>query len=228
MASPVRSVLRCQLRYFSCASCSLRARARAPAARPVPQSVRRGQQVRPITEFGPKISIEAVARGMTAPHKGWPGRACPTISSSSISREASWAVDLANPNTATNKTVFLDASALLVTLGVCGVGSFDERGLLGVAFHPDFNRAGTFGFRKFYTYTSEPRGGPPTIPSPSVPSGMADHKRGLRMAGGQPVESGAGYRPRPPRAPAHRLAAVQPRRRRPCLRARRQALHRDG
>jgi glucose/arabinose dehydrogenase len=30
-----------------------------------------------------------------------------------------------------------------------------ERGLLGGAFHPDFNNAGTAGFRKFYTFTSE-------------------------------------------------------------------------
>ena len=31
----------------------------------------------------------------------------------------------------------------------------DERGFLGLAFHPDFNRAGSAGFGKVYTYNSE-------------------------------------------------------------------------
>lgn len=31
----------------------------------------------------------------------------------------------------------------------------DERGFLGLAFHPDFQHAGTPGFGKLYTYTSE-------------------------------------------------------------------------
>ena len=32
---------------------------------------------------------------------------------------------------------------------------FDERGLLGIAFHTDFTRKGEAGYRKLYTYTSE-------------------------------------------------------------------------
>ena len=39
----------------------------------------------------------------------------------------------------------------LVDLGIGGPGTFDERGLLGVAFHPDFANNGLL-----YTYTSEP------------------------------------------------------------------------
>ena len=38
-------------------------------------------------------------------------------------------------------------------LGAFGPGSFDERGLLGLAFHPDYRRNGLL-----YTYTSEPLG----------------------------------------------------------------------
>jgi glucose/arabinose dehydrogenase len=47
---------------------------------------------------------------------------------------------------------YLDASSLLANLNA----NFDERGLLGLAFHPDFENSGQPGFGKFYTYTSEP------------------------------------------------------------------------
>ena len=47
---------------------------------------------------------------------------------------------------------YLDASSLLANLNA----NFDERGLLGLAFHPDFENNGQPGFGKFYTYTSEP------------------------------------------------------------------------
>jgi len=47
----------------------------------------------------------------------------------------------------------MDVSHLLVSLGIFGPGSFDERGLLGLAFHPDYaNPANGL----IYTYTSEP------------------------------------------------------------------------
>ena len=36
--------------------------------------------------------------------------------------------------------------------------AYDERGLLGLAFHPQFDRKDHLGFRKFYTFTSEPPG----------------------------------------------------------------------
>jgi glucose/arabinose dehydrogenase len=48
------------------------------------------------------------------------------------------------------------------------MGSYDERGLLGFAFHPDFNDPDKPGFHKVYTYTSEPVSGPAdfTVPNP--------------------------------------------------------------
>ena len=45
----------------------------------------------------------------------------------------------------------------------------DERGFLGLAFHPDYNRPGTAGFGRLYTYTSQAilAGTPPTFAAPN-------------------------------------------------------------
>ena len=48
-------------------------------------------------------------------------------------------------------STFLDVSGSLVSLGALGPVSFDERGLLGFTFHPDYASNGLV-----YTYTSEP------------------------------------------------------------------------
>jgi glucose/arabinose dehydrogenase len=65
------------------------------------------------------------------------------------------------------KTPFVDVNPRLVPVGVLGPGSFDERGLLGLAFHPKYKKNG-----KFYLYTSEPIGPAPTIPT-TLPAGTA-------------------------------------------------------
>jgi glucose/arabinose dehydrogenase len=69
------------------------------------------------------------------------------------------------------KTQFLDVGARLVPVGILGPGSFDERGLLGLAFHPRYKKNG-----KFYLYTSEPIGPPPTIPTTMPPGIPANHQ----------------------------------------------------
>lgn len=75
-------------------------------------------------------------------------------------------VDLATGN----RRLFLDTTARLVPIGIFGPGSFDERGLLGFAFHPDY-----LSNRLFYTYTSEPLSGPADFST--QPSGvLADHQ----------------------------------------------------
>ncbi len=50
-----------------------------------------------------------------------------------------------------SKSVFLDVTSRLVPLGIFGPNSFDERGLLGVAFDPEYATTG-----RLYTFTSEP------------------------------------------------------------------------
>ena len=57
--------------------------------------------------------------------------------------------------TAVSGTTFLDVSSRLVTLAP----SYDERGLLSLAFHPGFADPASPGYRKVYTYTSEPVSG---------------------------------------------------------------------
>ncbi|MFT4615603.1 MAG: hypothetical protein ACI9NT_002760, partial [Bacteroidia bacterium] len=76
-----------------------------------------------------------------------------------------WAVDLENGG----KSIFLDLSSRLVSLGLFGL-NYDERGLLGAAFAPDYFSSGLL-----YTYQSEP---PLTVADFStMPTGIAaDHQ----------------------------------------------------
>ncbi len=109
-----------------------------------------------------EIDLQPVATGLTAPN--W-GVSAPGDDSRLFVVDQNgilWAVDLA----ARTKSVFLDVSARLVPLGIAGPGSFDERGFLGLAFHPDYQNNGLF-----YTFTSEPDTAEPdfsTMP-PDVP-----------------------------------------------------------
>lgn len=97
------------------------------------------------------VGLRPVATGLTAPNWGTfaPGHTNRLYVSDQTGLV--WAINL----TSGNKSVFLDVSGLLVPLGVFGPGSFDERGLLGIAFHPDYQSNG-----RFYTYTSQPVSGP--------------------------------------------------------------------
>ena len=61
---------------------------------------------------------------------------------------------------------------LLVELGAFGPGTFDERGLLGLAFHPDFRKNGLL-----YTYTSEPVSGPADFST--MPEGVAPNHQSV-------------------------------------------------
>lgn len=61
-----------------------------------------------------------------------------------------WKVDL----TTGAKQLFLDVASQLIPLGALGPQSFDERGLLGVAFHPNYASNGLL-----YTFMTEPISG---------------------------------------------------------------------
>ena len=124
-------------------------------------------QFAPITRFGPLITLTTIATGLTAPNKGV---------SAPGDRNHLYVVDQPgvawkiNVNTGV-KTVFLNLRGRIVPLGIEGPDTFDERGFLGLAFHPGFASNGLF-----YTYTSEPVAGAPTFPS-TLPAGTpADHQ----------------------------------------------------
>lgn len=74
-------------------------------------------------------------------------------------------------------TPFLDIPAAGVPLSI----GF-EKGLLGLAFHPNFAATGaTPGSGKFYTYTSEPQIGTPDFNHPElVPGNLGDHHSVIR------------------------------------------------
>jgi len=59
-------------------------------------------------------------------------------------------------------TPFLDIKSDIIPLGIFGMdeNNFDERGLLGLAFHPNYANAGQPGFGKLYTFSSQPVSGP--------------------------------------------------------------------
>ena len=118
----------------------------------------------PVAErIGPspiQIDLQAIATGLTAPVDLLPD---PEVS------DRFYVVDQAGKVHVIHQGLlqaepFLDVSDRIVQpLGILGsfdVDDFDERGLLGLAFHPEFAGASHPDYHKVYTYTSEPVGGP--------------------------------------------------------------------
>ncbi|HEU5473416.1 MAG TPA: PQQ-dependent sugar dehydrogenase [Actinophytocola sp.] len=124
----------------------------------------------PIRTGGVKIGLERVTAGLTAPVKGvvapgHPGRLFVIEQDGQLV-----SVDLAGGQ----QTVVLDLSERLVPLGVGGPGTFDERGFLGTAFHPDYASNGLL-----YTYSSERVTAPPTFPTTMPPGSAPNHQNVL-------------------------------------------------
>lgn len=114
----------------------------------------------PIAKGTIGLQLLPVAGGLTAPID---------LSSANDSSGRSFVVEqtgkvLILKNGVISSTPFLDVSSRLVTL----MPNYDERGLLGLAFHPDFNSTGTAGYHRIYTYTSEPVAGPADFTVPNA------------------------------------------------------------
>jgi glucose/arabinose dehydrogenase len=135
----------------ACAACEGQQQgALKPLEDPIPERIKRGDV---------EIGLKKAADGMTAPNWGTfaPGRDGFLFVADQDG--IVWSVDLRDGK----KSVFLDVRKRLVRLDP----KYDERGLLGLAFHPDFVNNG-----RLYTYTSEPARGRPdfsTMPRGSRP-----------------------------------------------------------
>lgn len=127
------------------------ASAQTPITDPIPE---------PIAPGGIPVELEPVITGMAAPL----GMVFPDDNTGRafVYDQAGQILVLEN---GTSAGTLLDLSGRLVALGV--FGGYDERGLLGMAVHPDFSN-----HPLIYTYTSEPATGTPDF---SVPGGPVDH-----------------------------------------------------
>jgi hypothetical protein len=111
--------------------------------------------------------VRAFGAGLTAPLYGTyaPGSNPAAPGASTTQPNILYVVDQDGPLWAVDtrtgaKRLFINARTQrpLMPLGAFGPGTFDERGFLGVAFHPEYQVPGAPGFGKFYTYTSEEPG----------------------------------------------------------------------
>ena len=118
----------------------------------------------PIRQGNISVRLVPVATGLTAPNWGTPAPGDNTRLFVVDQPGTLWAIDLSTGE----KTVFGDFSGLLVPLGIAGQGTYDERGFLGIAFHPQYPANGLL-----YTFTSEPVNGAAdfsTLPPGTAPN----------------------------------------------------------
>lgn len=97
-----------------------------------------------------RIELGTVLKGLVAPVTGAVAPGLPNRIFVADQVGKVWSIEVYGPRRG-EATLFLDVSSRLVPLGLFAPLNYDERGLLGLAFHPDFARNGLF-----YTFTSEP------------------------------------------------------------------------
>jgi glucose/arabinose dehydrogenase len=146
-----------------------------PAADPEPDPV--GDAIpEPIEKGAVTIELEAIASGLTAP-------VYLTDAGDGTNRlfvldqpGVIWIID----NGGLLNTPFLDMTDRVHMPGFFGsadVNDFDERGLLGLAFHPGFGDPQSPGYGKIYTYTSEMDVPPADFTTVPLPAGVDfDHQ----------------------------------------------------
>jgi glucose/arabinose dehydrogenase len=119
-----------------------------------------GPIAEPIAKGTVRIQLEPFASGLTAPNLliGAPD----TTGRRFILDQDGQVV--ISQNGSILPTPFLDVSSSLVALSA----SYDERGLLGMAFDPGFADPTSPGYRRIFTYTSEPVSGTADLSSPSI------------------------------------------------------------
>ena len=115
------------------------------------------------------VAFETVASGLLAPNYG---TYAPGIADQLYVVDQPGQVWRINLKTRI-RSLFMDVSNRLVPLGILPTFRYDERGLLGLAFHPNYAKNGLV-----YTYTSEPVNGPPDLPT-TLPLGVAPNHQAV-------------------------------------------------
>jgi glucose/arabinose dehydrogenase len=134
----------------------------------------------PIPASDVAVGFDTVADGFTTPLWGInaPGDPSRIYIADQVGKVWAIKVDPETGKSVPDRLLFLDVGVdgldLLVPLGAFGPGTFDERGLLGLAFHPLYRSNGLV-----YTYTSEPAEGP--LDFSTLPDGVpANHHSVIR------------------------------------------------
>jgi glucose/arabinose dehydrogenase len=125
---------------------------------PIPEKIPKGPA---------KVKLEPIASGLVAPVLlvPFPGNPARLV----IVDQAGQLRLLENGKLA--EQPFLDLTKQLARLNK----DFDERGLLGLAFDPDFDKQGSAGHRRIFTYSSEPAEGTADFPNPHMSGARSNH-----------------------------------------------------
>ncbi|MHC4143447.1 MAG: PQQ-dependent sugar dehydrogenase [Planctomycetota bacterium] len=146
-----------------------------PAADPEPDPV--GDPIPgPIEKGEVSVELELVASGITAPvyltHAGDGTNRLFVLDQPGVI----WIIE----DGGLLNTPFLDITDRVHMPGFFGsadVNDFDERGLLGLAFHPGFGDPASHGYQKIYTYSSEAVGSAADFTTVPLPAGeVFDHQ----------------------------------------------------
>ena len=148
--------LRCLLTITAGAALSSFAQTHTPLADPIPAL---------IPDSATTIQLKQVASGMVQPVWGTfaPGDKDHLYVVDQVGKIFS--VNVSSTGKPSDTKVFLDISKRIVPLGLFGI-NYDERGFLGIAFHPRFRQNGLM-----YTFTSEPVNGKADFST--MPAGVA-------------------------------------------------------
>lgn len=122
-----------------------------------------------IPPSGITIGLETVASGLTNPVTA---TFAPGDDDHLYVAEQSgkiWQIDIDDDHGPSAPRLFADLTGVVIPLGCFGI-NYDERGLFGVAFHPDYERNGLL-----YTYTSQTPKGAATLPPNQCNSRLPDH-----------------------------------------------------
>lgn len=134
----------------------LRAQAHPPLIDPIPAGI-------PVSDIA--VRLKPVLSGLVQPVAGAvaPGDSDHLYIADQIGQV--WSVDVSRHRVSSSPRLFLDIRSLIVPLGL-GPAKYDERGLLGIAFHPGFRHN-----HLFYTFSSQAAIGTATFST--LPAGTA-------------------------------------------------------